>query len=206
MIPASGNNSVVECDLAKVEVAGSNPVSRSIFLWRHSQVVRQRSAKPLFSGSNPDAASTPHPTSSRNLWLSIERKPKLKLRIFTHIVFFGLILIISGCFGSHEMTGGKTPPPTEKPPENMDNATSGSGGVQKYVPGQVLVKLKQGTNTSALKILARDLGLETLAPLNLPGTYLMKIRGNESVESVVEKLKAYDMVEYGEPNYNLKTE
>jgi hypothetical protein len=29
----SGNNSVVECDLAKVEVAGSNPVSRSIY-WR----------------------------------------------------------------------------------------------------------------------------------------------------------------------------
>ena len=54
---ASGNNSVVECNLAKVEVAGSNPVSRSIFLGRHSQVVRQRSAKPLFSGSNPDAAS-----------------------------------------------------------------------------------------------------------------------------------------------------
>ena len=27
----SGNNSVVECDLAKVEVAGSNPVSRSIY-------------------------------------------------------------------------------------------------------------------------------------------------------------------------------
>ena len=28
---SGGNNSVVECDLAKVEVAGSNPVSRSIF-------------------------------------------------------------------------------------------------------------------------------------------------------------------------------
>jgi hypothetical protein len=27
----SGNNSVVECNLAKVEVAGSSPVSRSIF-------------------------------------------------------------------------------------------------------------------------------------------------------------------------------
>ena len=27
--PVCGNNSVVECDLAKVEVAGSNPVSRS---------------------------------------------------------------------------------------------------------------------------------------------------------------------------------
>jgi hypothetical protein len=50
---------VVECDLAKVEVAGSNPVSRSIFFWarRHSQVVRQRSAKPLFTSSNLVAAS-----------------------------------------------------------------------------------------------------------------------------------------------------
>ena len=28
----SGNNSVVEYDLAKVGVAGSNPVSRSIFM------------------------------------------------------------------------------------------------------------------------------------------------------------------------------
>ncbi len=27
----SGNNSVVECNLAKVEVGGSNPLSRSIF-------------------------------------------------------------------------------------------------------------------------------------------------------------------------------
>jgi hypothetical protein len=30
-VSLSGSNSVVECDLAKVEVAGSNPVSRSIF-------------------------------------------------------------------------------------------------------------------------------------------------------------------------------
>ena len=30
-----GNNSVVECDLAKVEVAGSNPVSRSILRSRN---------------------------------------------------------------------------------------------------------------------------------------------------------------------------
>jgi hypothetical protein len=29
IIALSGNNSVVECNLAKVEAAGSNPVSRS---------------------------------------------------------------------------------------------------------------------------------------------------------------------------------
>ena len=71
---------MVECDLAKVEVAGSNPVSRSQHVerrkekvnpltfdfrlstfnqpyGRRSQVVRQRSAKPLFVGSIPTAAS-----------------------------------------------------------------------------------------------------------------------------------------------------
>ena len=60
---------MVERDLAKVEVAGSSPVIRSRsghevkihrvrnFIRRHSQVVRQRSAKPLFPGSNPGGAS-----------------------------------------------------------------------------------------------------------------------------------------------------
>ena len=40
-----GSSSVVEHNLAKVGVAGSSPVFRSIC--RHSQAVRQRSAKPL---------------------------------------------------------------------------------------------------------------------------------------------------------------
>jgi hypothetical protein len=70
---------VVECDLAKVEVAGSNPVSRSSLLipacscsaedlsghWieqgRGTQVVRERSAKPLCVGSIPTRASTIFP-------------------------------------------------------------------------------------------------------------------------------------------------
>ncbi len=65
-----GNSSVVEHHLAKVGVAGSTPVSRSIVfrelrMRRHSQVVRQRSAKPLFPGSNPGAASNALATRSR---------------------------------------------------------------------------------------------------------------------------------------------
>ena len=31
---SGGSNSVVECNLAKVEVAGSNPVSRSIYIYK----------------------------------------------------------------------------------------------------------------------------------------------------------------------------
>src|SRR6266436_10416741 len=78
--PLSGSNSVVECDLAKVEVAGSTPVSRSkvslavaprtreglcsqgqhrraLSSGRGTQVVRERSAKPLCVGSIPTRAS-----------------------------------------------------------------------------------------------------------------------------------------------------
>ena len=51
-----GNGSVVERHLAKVNVACSNLVFRSMN-WRYSQVVRSRSAKPLFPGSNPGGAS-----------------------------------------------------------------------------------------------------------------------------------------------------
>ena len=62
---------MVERHLAKVNVAGSNLVSRSnirtVFIfsfadgakqrWRYSQAVRPRSAKPLCPGSNPGGAS-----------------------------------------------------------------------------------------------------------------------------------------------------
>ena len=74
----SGSSSVVECFLAKEDVAGSTPVSRSRFnppaihsssinrvcvkaqdlMRRGTQVVRERSAKPLCVGSIPTRAST----------------------------------------------------------------------------------------------------------------------------------------------------
>ena len=48
---------MVECHLAKVDVASPNLVYRSISR-RHSQVVRQSSAKASFSSSSLDGAST----------------------------------------------------------------------------------------------------------------------------------------------------
>ena len=53
-----GNSSAVEHRLAKAGVASSNLVSRSNFIWRHSQAVGPRSAKPLFPSSILGAAST----------------------------------------------------------------------------------------------------------------------------------------------------
>ena len=57
---------LVERCLAKAEVAGSSPVSRSI--WHHSQAVRQRSAKPLFPSSILGGASKAKSTSHEVLF------------------------------------------------------------------------------------------------------------------------------------------
>ncbi len=79
----AGIAQLVEHHLAKVGVAGSSPVSRSLTLLssggsagcglarpcrRRSQVVRQRSAKPPFGGSNPPGASCCRPCGANSVW------------------------------------------------------------------------------------------------------------------------------------------
>ena len=81
---SGGNNSVVECDLAKVEVAGSNPVSRSnTFLAAVGRAGRVRPAVRLFEAPSPRGkaevcktstpGSNPGGASNLNSWMSMPR-------------------------------------------------------------------------------------------------------------------------------------
>ena len=131
-------------------------------------------------------------------------------RFITKVVLFGLIFIAMGCV-SPGRDGNTTSdeskiPLSEKKTKEMENTLPESDGAHKYVPGQVLVKLKPGLEPTVLDIIAQELGLEMIQPLALPRTYLMKIPGDESVESIINKLETYDTVEYGEPNYIIQTE
>ncbi len=56
MCLSSGSNSVVECDLAKVEVAGSNPVSRSRIL---SQIARAPRDLPIRNAGELSRGAVP---------------------------------------------------------------------------------------------------------------------------------------------------
>ena len=131
-------------------------------------------------------------------------------RFITFFVIFASIILVLGCVCTRpdgDPTGGeKRPPLTEKKPEKIENTPPGIAGEQPYVPGQVMVKLKPGVDAAALDTIAGELGLETIQPLALPGTYLMKIISAESVESILKKLETYDTIEYGEPNYIMKTD
>ena len=98
---------MVECDLAKVEVAGSTPVSRSINLLaivprtseglcsqgqqrrhprtgRGTQVVRERSAKPLCVGSIPTRASKALIAHYGRLYLGDDRTVLLNVAHSNH--------------------------------------------------------------------------------------------------------------------------
>jgi len=70
-----------------------------------------------------------------------------------------------------------------------------------YVPGEILVKFKDGTDNQAIKSIERKLHLETIRLLSKPSLYLMKILDGSSVESVIERLQNYKEVKYSEPNY-----
>jgi hypothetical protein len=58
--PLSGSNSVVECNLAKVDVASSNLVSRSIFIFGPlAQPVEQVTLNHKVGGSKPSRPTIP---------------------------------------------------------------------------------------------------------------------------------------------------
>ena len=74
-------------------------------------------------------------------------------------------------------------------------------GGQKYVPGQVLVKFRDGTDEGAIETIRRHLSLETIRVSPKLPLYRMKILDGSSVEEVIERLQHFDEVEYSEPNY-----
>jgi hypothetical protein len=72
---------------------------------------------------------------------------------------------------------------------------------QKYMPGQVLVKFRDGTDEGAIETIRRQLALETIRVSPKLRLYRMKILDGSSVEEVIERLQGFDEVEYSEPNY-----
>lgn len=70
-----------------------------------------------------------------------------------------------------------------------------------YVPEEILVKFKEGTEDQAIKSIQDELQLETIRLVYKPNLYLMKILDGSSVEYVIERLQNYKEVKYSEPNY-----
>ena len=75
------------------------------------------------------------------------------------------------------------------------------GETKNYVPGEILVKFRDGTKEKAIEAIKTDLHLETVRIVSKPNLYLMRILDGSSVENVLERLRQYKEVKYSEPNY-----
>ena len=74
---------------------------------------------------------------------------------------------------------------------------------QSYVPGQVLVKFKDGVDEQAIQTIKEALSLETIRVVRRPNLFLMRIADESSVEAVIERLRDFPEVSYAEPNYRV---
>jgi len=71
----------------------------------------------------------------------------------------------------------------------------------KYIPGEILIKFKDGTGMQRIKSIQKIIGLITIRVVPKLNIYHMKIQNGSSVEEVIKRLKGFKEVEYAEPNY-----
>jgi len=72
-----------------------------------------------------------------------------------------------------------------------------------YVPGQVLVKFKDGVDEQSIQTIKEALSLESIRVVRRPNLFLMRIVSESSVEAVIERLRDFSEVSYAEPNYRV---
>ena len=75
-----------------------------------------------------------------------------------------------------------------------------------YIPGEILIKFKDGTDMESIKTIQEKLDLKTIKVVSKQKIYRMKIQSGASVEEVMKRLQSFKEVEYSEPNYIRKFE
>ena len=78
-----------------------------------------------------------------------------------------------------------------------DGATTG----RPYVPGQILVRFRNGIEAQEVERIQAEAGLQVLKVASAPDLYLMKITDGCAVEDMLVRLKKYPEIVYAEPNY-----
>ena len=115
-----------------------------------------------------------------------------------------LMLILGSC-ASLEGKNSLGTPGLEKggDPEKTEGEAKGIYGIEgkDYQKGEVLAKFKSPTSRERIEEIANRLDLEIIRAVGSSNLFRMKIRGNASVEDMIQTLKGYEEVEYSEPNF-----
>ena len=87
--------------------------------------------------------------------------------------------------------------------ESSQGRNSGLTYRPKYVPGEVLVRYRQGVSASNVREFQRGKGIQTKREFGITGIHQEKLPQYMTVEEALEIYRNNPDVEYAEPNYLL---
>ena len=76
-------------------------------------------------------------------------------------------------------------------------------GEKRYIPGEIVIKFKDGTDLHSIRAIQKRLDLTTIKVVPKLNIYRMKIMNGSPVEEVMKRLQGFSEVEYSEPNYTV---
>jgi hypothetical protein len=123
--------------------------------------------------------------------------------IFAYLLVLLFLTMSCGQHHKGETRNNPTPQPQKSKIERLEPskpARSPKEG-RRYVPGEVLVKFKAGTDEQSIASIQKQLHLRTAELLEKLNVYRMKIQDGSSVEEIIRRLEDFEEVEYAEPNY-----
>ena len=108
---------------------------------------------------------------------------------------------------------GSTPADTGLIPKNAVKLDMAEPGKPEYVPGQVLVKFKDGLAATDVHAFSERFGLTPIRHFEIPeqmvasfggDLYQFRLSPGDTVESAIERLSSQGDVAYAEPNYRIQ--
>ena len=106
----------------------------------------------------------------------------------------GTSLIVTACETKDPQPTGRTESPTVTKMK------------RSFVAGEALVKFKPSVSQARIDAILKESGTEMMKMIQGIGVHHVRIVGKESVETVVNRLSAFQEVEYAEPNLLSRTE
>lgn len=126
------------------------------------------------------------------------------MKYLNFLKYLTILLLVISCVDQNAKVKEKSSPVPQATEihETEQPKLAPSGKERKdYVPGEILVKFKDGTDKQTIGAIQGELHLENIKVVSKPNLYLMKILDGSSVERIIERLQEYKEVKYAEPNY-----
>jgi hypothetical protein len=138
------------------------------------------------------------------IFTTAKKGTRLIMKYMNISLYLGILLLTISCAGQGmkpQVKSSRHPQVTEI--QEREQPKLAPSGIERkdYIPGQILVKFKDGTDRQAIETIQRELHLQTIKTVSRPNLYLMKILDGSSVERVMECLQDFQEVAYSEPNY-----